>query len=467
MNKPNILLLMTDQQRWDAMGCSGGWVRTPYIDRLAREGIRFSNCVTNSPECMPARISLATGLYPHNTGVWQNKNFTLPAETPTWLQEIRQAGYRTSLFGKTHHYSHDRDLREQETLLHAHGLDDIDEIGGPRASAQVMSNLTARWEKKGLLEDYRHDFKGRYNAKPHLVQPSALPLEEYADIYVAERAIDYLSDYRRPEPWFCWVSFGGPHEPWDTPEPFASMYTPDSMSPALPACSGAQIRPKGLLDEMLSNGGSHLPHFEENEIEKMRANYAGNITLIDEQIGKILSTIEERGELENTIIVFTSDHGEMNGDHGLIYKSNFLDSAVRIPLIIRTPDILKSSNAGLVSDTFVEWFDIGSTLVELAGAKIKHRQFAKSLCPTLNDPDVEHRTEAISEFKDEIMYINHDWKMALNCQGEPYLLFNRKTDPNETTNLSNLPEMKKIEARLKEKIKYRLASSDYWISERS
>ncbi len=461
MNKPNILLLMTDQQRWDAMGCSGGWVRTPNMDRLAQQGVRFSNCVSNAPECMPARISLATGLYPHNTGVWKNQSYTLPAETPTWLQQIRQAGFRTSLFGKIHHYSHDRDLREKESLLHAHGLDDLNEIGGPRASAHVMSHMTARWEMKGLLEAYKDDYGERFSSKPHLVRPSALPLEEYADVFVAERATNYLSRYNRAEPWFCWVSFGGPHEPWDTPEPYASMYVPESMPPAYSALSGAQTRPQGLLDEMLSNSGMHRPIFEENEIGRMRANYAGNITLIDEQIGRILTTIENRGELANTVIVFTSDHGEMNGDHGLIYKSNFLDGAVRVPLIVRTPDIFQSSYAGSVSDTFVEWFDIGPTLVQLAGAKICHRQFAKSFCPTLKDSSVEHRPEAISEYNNEILYMCHDWKMALNRHGDPYLLFNRRTDPNETTNLANLSSMKVIENRLQEVVGMRLALSDY------
>ena len=148
--KPNILFLMTDQQRADALGCSGGWVRTPHLDRIAREGVRFSNCVTTSPVCIPARVSLATGRYPHNTGVWDNGAFTLPADAPTWMRAIREAGYRTSLFGKTHLHPHGGDLRDRVDLMHAYGLDDVDEIGGPRASARVLSHMTARWQAKGL-----------------------------------------------------------------------------------------------------------------------------------------------------------------------------------------------------------------------------------------------------------------------------------------------------------------------------
>ena len=139
MVKPNILLLMTDQQRADALGCSGGWLETPHMDRIAAGGVRFENCITNSPVCIPARLSLATGLYPHNTGVWTNQPSQLNAEQPTWMQRVRDAGYRTSLFGKTHLHPHNGDLRDREYLMKTYGLDDVDEIGGPRASARVLS----------------------------------------------------------------------------------------------------------------------------------------------------------------------------------------------------------------------------------------------------------------------------------------------------------------------------------------
>ena len=210
MTNPNILFLMTDQQRWDAMSCSGDWVETPALDRIAAEGVRFTQCVTTTPICIPARVTLATGRYPHNNSVWNNMHYTMPPDAPTWMRSIRDQGYRTSLFGKTHLHPHRGDLREREHLLNAYGLDDVDEIGGPRASAVVMSHLTARWEAKGLLEAYRDDYKERFSNKPHVVRPSALPLAEYIDVYVGQQAKHYLENYDRDEPWFCWVSFGGP-----------------------------------------------------------------------------------------------------------------------------------------------------------------------------------------------------------------------------------------------------------------
>ena len=439
---PNILFLVTDQQRWDAMSCSGDWVQTPNLDRIAGEGIRFTNCVTTSPVCIPTRLSLATGLYPHNTHVWNNMNHQMPAETPTWMQAVRDAGYRTSLFGKTHLHPHSGDLREREDLMNAYGLDDVNEIGGPRASANVLSHMTAMWEEKGLWEAYRADYRERFSTKPYLVRPSTLGLEDYADVYVGQQAKQYLQNYERDEPWCCWVSFGGPHEPWDTPEPYASMYNPEDMPPAISRPPAGE-RPRGHLDRAMRRMN---PAFEPGEVGRLRANYAGNVTLIDDQIGEILDAIEARGELENTIIVHTSDHGEMNGDYGLIYKSNFLNGAVRIPLLVRTPD---STNAGSVCESPVEWIDIGPTLVEMAGGELTHRQFGESLCPVLTQPEATHRDFAISEIEGEIMLLNREWKAALNADGEVYLLFDVQNDPNEIQNLAGRSEVADIETALR------------------
>ncbi|MEM7028290.1 MAG: sulfatase-like hydrolase/transferase [Chloroflexota bacterium] len=431
MTKPNILFIITDQQRWDAMGCSGGWVQTPNLDRIAGEGMRFTNCVTNSPVCVPTRRSLMTGHYPHNTGIWDNCNTDLPEDSPTWVQAIRQAGYRTSLFGKTHLHRHQGDLRDREYLMHSYGLDDVDEIGGPRASARLLSHMTAQWDSLGLWDAYKADFDERFATKPHLVRPSTLPLEQYSDVYVGQKAKTYLQDYARPEPWFCWVSFGGPHEPWDTPEPYASMYNPDDMPLPVSKPETGQDRPRGRLDERIDKASK----LTTEEIAAMRADYAGNITLIDDQIGEILATIEARGELDNTVIVFTSDHGEMNGDYGLIYKQNFLNGAVRIPLLVRVPPTMHPSSKGAVSESLVEWIDIGPTLVELAEGKLTHKQFGHSLCPVLETPTQPHRDFVISEFAGEIMILDHQWKLALNTPGIPYLLFDVENDPDEVNNL--------------------------------
>jgi choline-sulfatase len=461
MTRPNILFIMTDQQRWDAMGCSGGWVQTPNLDRIAGEGIRFSNCVTNSPVCIPARVSMATGRYPHNTGIWRNlKNHDMPPETPTWMQAIREVGYRTSVFGKTHLHRHHGDLRDRVHLLRAYGLDDVDEIAGPRASRHVLSHMTSEWESRGLWEAYRQDYAERFSTKPHLVRPSTLPLEWYADTYVGRQAKQYLARYDQPEPWFCWVSFGGPHEPWDAPQPYASMYDPKQMPKPVPGLEQRQDRPRGVLDERLDRA----PKLDPGDVGELRANYAGSVTLIDHQIGEILDEVEDRQELDNTIITFTSDHGEMNGDYGLLYKFNFMDGAVRVPMLIRTPETCCSPVAGEVCDSPVEWFDLGPTLVELAGGTLDHEQFARSLVPALSDPAASHRTEAISEFDGEVMLMNRHWKMAVNREGRPYLLFDRQNDPDEMQNLVGAPKMKVIADELRIRMLERLIQTQVHIS---
>ena len=481
--QPNIFFIMADQFRFDATGLNGGWALTPHLDRIASEGVNFSNCFTTSPVCIPARISMATGLYPHNTNVWNNIRYVLPDNSSTWTEVIKRAGYRTSVFGKTHLHTHTiDDLREREHVLRSCGFDVIDEIAGPRASARVMSHMTEHWQESGLLEKYREDFKDRFATKPHVVRPSVLPLELYADVYVADRAIEHLESYDRPEPWFCWLSFGGPHEPWDTPEPYASMYDPSSMPKPIGPVEGAEgkprgcvDRPKGYLDVLLDRRNTegeyqsriaprneapvHRPDFEPGDVEQMRANYAGNVTLIDEQIGRVLRLLEGRGELDNTVIVFTSDHGEMNGDHGLIYKENFLNSAVRVPLIVRTPDTLKKKSQRKRSDSFVEWFDVGPTLVEFAGGKIEYRQFARSLVPVIAGEAEIHRTDALSEIWGEHMIVNDQWKMAINTKGKPYMLFNVVDDPHEQINLAGQRRYRDIEDRLRLRILERITGS--------
>jgi len=342
MGTPNILFLMTDQQRWDAMGTSGDWVRTPNLDRIAADGVRFTQCITTTPVCVPARLTLATGKYPHSNGVWTHQSNTMQADADNWMGEIRKLGYRTSLFGKTHLHPHVGDLRQKEDLLHAWGLDDVDEIGGPRASAEVLSHMTAAWQEKGLLEAYRADVKERFANKPYVARPSVLPLEDYYDVYVGQKAKHYLESYNRDEPWFCWVSFGGPHEPWDAPEPYASMYESGAIPEPIADAFDQAPRPDGWLDHLRK--GRFCPDFEEGDIGAMRANYAGNVTLIDRQIGEILEVVEARGEMDNTVIAFTSDHGEMNGDHGLIYKMNFYDGALRVPLVVRVPGARAASS---------------------------------------------------------------------------------------------------------------------------
>ena len=194
--------------------------------------------------------------------------------------------------------------------------------------------VNSPWEEKGLWEKYKADFAERFRNKRYVVRPSPLGLEYYYDVYVGQQAKNYLETYDRSEPWFCWVSFVGPHAPWDTPEPYASKYDPDSMPDPVPFPGDDRKRPRGTLDDLLDN----RPIFEPGEEKRLRADYAGNVTLIDDQIGEIFAAVEARGEMDNTVIMLCSDHGEMNGDCGILGKSNFRNGTVRVPMVVRTPE---------------------------------------------------------------------------------------------------------------------------------
>jgi arylsulfatase len=441
--RPNILLLMTDQQRWDALSCVGGWVDTPNLDRLAREGVRFANAYTNSPVCVPARLSFATGRYPHETGVWGNKAYTMPASTPTWMRAVREAGYATSLFGKIHLHRQRGDLRDRSDLVRAWGLDHVDEIAGPRAAAVCRSNLTDAWEAAGVYEAYRHDLEERYANKPWVARPSPVPLDLYADTYVGRQAARHLREIPAGRPWFCWVSFGGPHEPWDAPEPYASRYRPEDMPAPVVAHDDAHERPRGLLDDKLAKGVA----FEPGDVGRLRANYAGNVALIDDQVGEILRVLEDRGDLDGTVVAFVSDHGEMNGDHGLIYKSNFLGPAVRIPLIVRLPPDAAAVR-GATARAPVEIMDLGATLADLAGGRRVPGSHARSLVAVLSDPARSEREAAVSEFKRETMVATPEWKLGVNREGDVYILYDLHEDPLETRNLAGRPEYAGVEREL-------------------
>lgn len=443
--RPNILFLMADQMRADALGIVNGWTRTPNLDRLAREGFLFHGVITSSAECIPARFSLALGLYPHQTGVWQNGVYTLNPECPNWMQAVEQAGYRTSLFGKTHLHPHEGDLRDRIHLMHAYGLQVVDETTGPHASANVLSNMTQSWQEQGLWERYREDIVDRVRTKRHVVRPSVLGLEHHYDVYVGRQAASYLAGLDGRQPWFCWVSFGGPHEPWDAPEPYASLYEQTDIGSPIPRLRGHE-KVRGLLRRAFDSG-LYSPPLEPEEVRALRTNYAGKVTLIDDQIGKILEIVRDRGELDRTLIVFTSDHGEMNGDQGLLYKANFLNPAIQVPLIFRPP-----LSGGHEISVIAEWMDVGATIVDYARGSLSGPSHARSLRPLIESKATAHRDFAVSEFLGHTAIVDQHWKIEFDPEGQPTLLFDRTGDPLEQVNLVDDPQHADVIAGLKDRL---------------
>jgi choline-sulfatase len=429
---------MTDQFRFDGLGCINRWIKTPNLDKLAKAGTLFTRAISNSLECVPARFSLATGLYPHQSGVWENSASTLNPKHSNWMQAVESAGYRTSVFGKTHLHQRGRDLRAALPLMHALGMQKVHETAGPPGNQHALSDMVELWKERGEWATYKAFMKGAAHFHP---KPWPLPFELYYDVYVPQQANQFLRDLGRDKPWFCWVSFGGPHPPYDTPEPYASMYARNRIPPPLPPINGAENL-RGLAKKA-ARSPHHSPDLTTSEVAELRAYYAGAITLIDEQIGEIVRTVTERGELEKTLIIFTSDHGEMNGDHNAFGKSTPFDGALRIPLIIVPPNAARKQR-GIRNEALVELMDIGATIVDFAGAKLPPRSNALSLRPLLESATRDIRQFAISEYQQHYVMVTSQWKIEFNKHLRPLLLFDRKNDPKEMTDLSENGSMKSI-----------------------
>jgi len=318
-DRPHILILMTDQQRGDSMGCAGADpLRTPNMDRLAAEGVRFANAVTTCPLCMPARASFVSGLHCHSHGMWANRG-QLPADDETFFQHLQRAGYYTAYVGKSHFYGHGNGdhLRDHEPYMHARGLDYVHETTGPWATTKCRSYMTDRWEKLGLYEAFKDDYarrKGHHTA----AWPSPLPTEEFLDSYIGREAAEFVDGYDGTKPVCLFVGFGGPHEPFDAPGKYATMYDPAACPPAVPPepiPSGLAPAARGYLQRRRGylNGAEAI---DPAAAAATRANYYGKISLIDDWFGRILDAFEGRGWLDDTLVVHWSDHGEMCGDHG-------------------------------------------------------------------------------------------------------------------------------------------------------
>lgn len=436
--KPNILFIMTDQHVWHGIGKIGGWIRTENLDKLYDEGVIFERCYTNSPLCLPARASLATGLYPQALGINNNSDEGLDFKSKTWMQVLRRDGYDTSAFGKLHLNKWSQDLRGDLDKIKAYGFNTVDEIPGPRTYGKIKSNYYDYLKNHNLLETYNRDIDRRYNTKVYDSSPTPLPLRHYPDIYVADKAVEYLSQYSDVKPWFCMVSFGGPHEPWDAPIEYLKRYKPSDMpKPLKKPIDIYPDRARGVYDELLNGKydfalNLSIKSMDEQDIANLRANYAAKVTLIDEQIGRIIDTVKQRGEYDNTIIVFTSDHGEQNGDYGLLFKQTFLESSVRVPLLIKPAnnDYIHNRHINLP----VELIDIGPTIVEMAGSRIDYNQSGISLLPVMKGEKDFHRAVIVSQLYNETMIIKDDIKYVTNKEGEIYMIFNLINDPNEEQN---------------------------------
>ncbi|MGB0058983.1 sulfatase family protein [Candidatus Binatus sp.] len=456
-DQPNIVFVMSDQHRYDVMGCAGDpIVKTPNMDRLAGEGVRFDRAYCQGPLCMPARASMLTERYVRDHGVFENGS-QVGDGTPTFLQALRDAGYHTCEIGKMHLWPHgqvqEKNVSAMRDLLVSYGFDEPIETVGKLASRAHDTVYTDYLRDKGLLDRYR-EFIGRSrhvgNAKgapSWQAAPCPLALEDYADVWHGARAAKWIEDYSRREPFFLWVGFPGPHDPWDAPTEALEQYEhaeiprPRSFNP--PA-----VPPSGPFNLMLNAflAYSDSATMTEEGIAGMRRAYYANVTVIDTGLGRIVEALREKGILDNTWIVYTTDHGEMMGEHRMITKMVFYEPSVRVPMIVRPP---RGVAARTVHEP-VQLMDLAATFREIAGAAAIEQSAANSLMPAPAGNRAPAHLDAIpSENFGFAMFLADRYKLVVHedtC--EPGQLFDLLEDPTEDRNLCGDPNHAAIVDRL-------------------
>lgn len=432
---PNILWLFSDQHRADVIGAAGHpVVRTPHLDRLAAEGTLFENAYCQGPLCMPSRASLLTGRYVRDHGVVNNRT-ALTDGLPTMVQAISDAGYHTATIGKTHLYPHRPDVSSGLAVLRGYGFAEVHETAGKLASGKVRSEYTNHLTRLGLYDTYREFVRHRAlrQALPMwTVTPSPLPAADHIDSWIGEQAARWIEAADGRQPFFLWVGFAGPHNPWDAPIDFVDQYRdadiePDSTRrPRVPA--DGPLKP--FLETLLRYSDS-ATLTDERTIE-VRRHYFANVTLIDAAVGRILDALRGRGMDGDTWVIYSTDHGEMLGTHGLFAKMVFYEPSVRVPLIIRPPGGGPARRfAGLV-----EHVDLTATLIELAGAKPLPGAPGRSL----TDSGATGRDVVVSENFGFGMWRTDRYKLVVHEPRQAAIqLFDLAADPDENHDLIGDP----------------------------
>lgn len=347
--RPNILLIMTDQQRWDTLACAGNpHIRTPVLDRLCAEGLRFDRCYTPSPVCVAARAALITGRGPHRTGCVDN-GFSLAEGTPTLMALLGEAGYDTHGVGKMHFSPPRRSMGFASMEL-------SEEIPGRADQDDFLTFLQSR----GF--GHVHEPHGVRSDMYYVPQVSQLPAALHTTAWTADRAAAYLRAHDQRRPFFLWTSFIKPHPPFDPPVPWNKLYRTVDMP--LP------FRPRGHrgLQTWWMRHQNRYKYREGGPDDTLgrtiRAAYYGCISFIDHHVGRILRVLESTGQAGDTLVLFTSDHGELLGDYGSWGKRSFLDAAARVPLVMRWPGRVR---AGAVEPRAASLLDIMPTCLAAAG----------------------------------------------------------------------------------------------------
>ena len=437
-SRPNILWICTDQQRWDTIHALGNErIRTPNLDRLCAEGVAFTHAFCQCPICTPSRAAFLTGMYPRYLNACTNGNDTWQNEAPLITKMLADLGYDCGLAGKLH-------------LSAAHNRIEPRPDDGYRVF-HWSHHPHDSWPEGHAYNDWlKSQGIDHTSTKKRL---GYIPAEHHQTTWCTDRAIDFIRE-EREVPWLFSLNCFDPHPPLDPPKEYLDRF--DVANLPLPDFAEEDLPEESALADAGVNFQTKAQRIPPDRARLDLAKYWAMIELIDDNVGRLIKTLEESGQRANTVVIFTSDHGHMIGDHGLRNKGcRFYEGLVRVPLIFSWPDRFKSD---LRSDALVELIDITPTLLQLAGQSIPENMHGRSLLPLLaGDADPgNHRDFVRCTFTDTLrgpksrgtMIRGQRYKLV-NYHGTGLgQLFDLQNDPNEHRNLWNSPEHAAIKSKL-------------------
>ena len=449
MKRPkNVLLLFSDQHRPDTLGCYGNSiVKTPNIDRLAKHGVRFDNAFTPTATCSPARTCVQTGVLAHRHRIMFNSGgpskkcggaHNLSDEWPAFASSLKEKGYNLAHVGKWHIGVENRpaDFGYEGVFYpyygypagHKHYLNYLKELG---VGGFNLSEVTHHPEQKRF----------RYSG----IQEG--PVEASAPGYLASQTVDYIDKFARDDkPFFVSCNFWGPHAPYFIPEKYFRMYEGVDIEP-WPNFRYDQSDKPRIYEQYGRYWG--VDRFSRKQLSDLIARYYGYITLIDEQVGRILKTLEDTGQLEDTLIIYSADHGATVGSHGMWDKGfGMHDCTQRIPLVVSHAGL---RGKGAVSDEFVTLMDFAPTFLEQAGCPVPETCDGKSLWPAIDHPEKARRRDHVicEHFGHQMPF----WQRMVRDDRYKYVynptdvdeFYDLENDPHEMTNLAARIDKARIE----------------------
>lgn len=430
-DQTNILFITADHLRYDTLGHMGDPViKTPGIDKLASESVCFTQYFVQSPVCQPSRATFMTGRYPRHHGVRWNGN-RLDENEMTLVEFFKNHGYTTACIGK-HHLSQQRFQRAMDHM-EASGIRNMDT---ENPFVQYVKSRGYEYKTGFALPNFRENLGA---------VPSDLPEDCHLDAYVGQRGRVYLKQLDVRKPFFIWIGFYGPHHPYIPSGSFAHMYDPDDVPPFHRSKDDLKKKPREYRLYFQTKNHKYWGFTDASELtfRRMKAAYYGMVSQLDWQLGLILDTVRELGLEDNTVVVFTSDHGEFLGDHGIPAKAPFLlDCMLHVPCLICVP----GGRSGTAPDDLFESVDLFPTLAHLAGLDTPEWVQGRDLVPLITgegEEKYESREAVYAEAVDKRCLRTREWKLIhypTKSYGELYHL---SEDPHELNNLyAELPEIR-------------------------